>query len=140
MSSRQVAIDLVRQWFTYCNAHDIEGIVSLCAEYATWSDSGVPLVRKGKEAIAKSLRYSFGAFRDWRFEYRIVLADERTVVIELDNTATWTGAYLRQQPTGKKMAFSEAGIFEIAEGKVQAYRGYLDMHDWADQIDLKLPF
>ncbi len=140
MSAWQAATDLVHRWFSYCNAHDIEGIVSLCAEDATWSDSGVPLVRKGKEEIAKSLRYSFGAFPDWKFEYRIVLADEHTAVIELDNAATWTAPYLRQQPTGKKMAFPEAGIFEIADGKVQAYRGYLDMHDWAKQIGLKLPF
>lgn len=140
MSARRAAIDLVHRWFSYANAHDIDGILSLLAEGATWSDSGVPLVRTGKEAIAKSLRYSFEAFPDWKFDYRIVLADEHTVAIELDNAATWTGPYLRQQPSGKKMAFPEAGFFEIADGKVREYRGYLDMHDWANQIALRLPF
>ena len=91
MPGREAAIDLVNRWFAFANAHDVEGIVSLLAEDATWQDSGVPLVRKGKEANAKSLRYSFNAFPDWHFDYRIVLADEHTVAVEIDNTATWTG-------------------------------------------------
>ena len=140
MPGREAAIDLVNRWFAFANAHDVEGIVSLLAEDATWQDSGVPLVRKGKEANAKSLRYSFNAFPDWHFDYRIVLADEHTVAVEIDNTATWTGPYLRQEPSGKRMAFPEAGFFEIAGGNAQAYRGYLDMHEWANQIGLKLPF
>ncbi|MCH7522647.1 MAG: nuclear transport factor 2 family protein [Chloroflexi bacterium] len=140
MPGREAAIDLVNRWFAFANAHDVEGIVSLLAEEATWQDSGVPMLHKGNEAIAKNLRHAFGAFPDWRFKYRIRLADEHTVAVEIDNTATWTQPYLGQQPSGRTAAFPEAGFFETTNGKIHAYRGYLDMHEWANQIGLKLPF
>ncbi len=99
-------------------------------EIANWfTDDGVyhnmPMEpAKGRDNILNLLRFILAPARKVEFEIKGIAADGNTVFTERVD---------RFEMDGKRVELPVAGVFEIENGKIRAWRDYFDLATWTKQ-------
>ena len=117
--------DLVARFIAAWEAKDIDAIMSHFAEGATYHNIPMP-----KLTGAAQIRPFIAGF----------LADAETVTFEMLSSAENGDRVLNERvdtfhlTSGKTLRFEVMGVFEIADGKIAAWRDYFDMKDVEKQM------
>ncbi len=117
--------DLVARFIAAWEAKDIDAIMSHFAEGATYHNIPMPRLTG-----AAQIRPFIAGF----------LADAETVTFEMLSSAENGDRVLNERvdtfhlKSGKTLRFEVMGVFEIADGKIAAWRDYFDMKDVEKQM------
>lgn len=103
---------------------DINGLLALCAENVEWVSSGpseMPTagIRRGHEQVAQFFTALDELFEFERFEPKQFIAQGEQVVVLGADTA-------KVKATGKVLTEEWAHAFTIRDGKIAAFREYID--------------
>ena len=113
MSAESVVRAELEAW----SALDVEEIIAHFAPDAVWDDpSHGPIV--GSDKIRLAVEGFVGRMTHAEMEIRHLLADDNIVMTERIDRFTFDG---------RQVAASIMGVFEVADGKITAWRDYFDM-------------
>jgi steroid delta-isomerase-like uncharacterized protein len=117
------------------NDQDLDRFFSLHTEDTTSHEVFFPAPLKRtefREFLGEFLR----AYPDARIETRAMIAEGDTVSVENVLTATFTGPFRGQAPTGRSFTAREAVFFELDDGRIRAARIYIDQKSIEAQLGL----
>jgi ketosteroid isomerase-like protein len=122
--TEQQNIEIVKRGYEAFGQGDINGLLALCAESIEWVSSGpseLPTagIRRGHEQVAKFFTALDGLYEIERFEPRQFIAQGEQVVVLGADTA-------KIKATGKVLTEEWAHAFTIRDGKIAAFREYID--------------
>jgi limonene-1,2-epoxide hydrolase len=111
---------------SFCKAwanRDVEEIMSYFAEDAVYHN--IPVVpMKGKAAIQAVIT---------AFMAPATAVDWEVLGVAESGNAVFTERVDRFEIAGKKVELPVAGVFEVEDGKISAWRDYFDMATWTRQ-------
>jgi uncharacterized protein len=122
--NEQQNIEIVKRGYEAFGRGDINGLVELCTENVEWASSGpseMPTagVRRGREQVAQFFKAVDQLFEIQRFEPKQFIAQGEQVVVLGGDTA-------KVKATGKVLTEEWAHAFTIRDGKIAAFREYID--------------
>ena len=122
--TEQQNIEIVKRGYEAFGRGDINGLLALCAENVEWVSSGpseMPTagIRRGREQVAQFFKAVDQVFEIQRFEPKQFIAQGEQVVVLGDDTA-------KVKATGKVLTEEWAHAFTIRDGKIAAFREYID--------------
>ncbi len=122
--TEQQNIEIVKRGYEAFGQGDIKGVLALCAENVEWVSSGpsqMPTagIRRGHEQVAQFFTAVDELFQFERFEPKQFIAQGEQVVVLGANTA-------KVKATGKVLTEEWAHAFTIRDGKIAAFREYID--------------
>ena len=122
--TEQQNIEIVKRGYEAFGRGDINGLLALCAENVEWVSSGpseMPTagIRRGHEQVAQFFKALDQVFEIQRFEPKQFIAQGEQVVVLGDDTA-------KVKATGKVLTEEWAHAFTIRDGKIAAFREYID--------------
>ena len=122
--SEQQNIEIVKRGYEAFGQGDINGLLALCAENVEWVTPGpaeMPTagIRRGHEQVGKFFTALDELFEIERFEPKQFIAQGEQVVVLGDDTA-------KVKATGKVLTEAWAHAFTIRDGKIVAFREYID--------------
>ena len=122
--AEQQNIEIVKRGYEAFGQGDINGLLALCAENIEWVTPGpseMPTagIRRGHEQVAKFFTALDELFEIQRFEPKQFIAQGEQVVVLGDDTA-------KVKATGKVLTEAWAHAFTIRDGKIAAFREYID--------------
>jgi ketosteroid isomerase-like protein len=122
--SEQQNIEIVKRGYEAFGRGDINGLTALCAETVEWASSGpseMPTAgtRRGHAQVAEFFQAVDQLFEMQRFEPRRFVAQGDQVVVLGGDT-------VKVKATGKVLTEEWAHAFTIRDGKIAAFREYID--------------
>lgn len=113
----------IRLLFDRVAAKELDGVAEMFAEDAVFVDAADPAQVEGRAAIRDMVADMWTGLPDFHVE-RIVtmVADGNTVMAELDLLGSHQGKYLGYQPTGNRIEWSTAVLYELNEEGDQIVR------------------
>ncbi|MGB8649805.1 MAG: ester cyclase [Mycobacteriales bacterium] len=123
------------------NDHDVDKVLSFLTEDVVWTEPGLPMPVRGKEAAATSVRDTFTAFPD------ISWPKEDMRVYTSDNPAFAASSYTMVgtmhgrmapgfAPTGKRFRLTGACLYELRDGLIARHTILYDSVTAMQQIGL----
>ena len=125
-ANKAVIRDFVDAW----NERDLDRFEVLMADGAVLHVGGaeVPCDPAGTRAIAEAWT---GAFPDWRFDLRTLVAEADRVVAHMPYSGTQRGRILGVPATGRSCTVDEIVIFRIVDGRIaEAWEVYDEAGMW----------
>ena len=116
---------LVRRFCDSWASGDLDTIVSFFADDAVYHNIPVEPVR-GVDAIRATIAGFTTGVESVVFETKLLVADGDIVFTERDDVFTFPG--------GHRIALAVAGVFEVSDGKIAAWRDYFDMQQFVSQL------
>jgi uncharacterized protein len=122
--NEQQNIEIVKRGYEAFGRGDVNGLVALCTENVEWASSGpsdMPTagIRRGREQVAQFFNAVDQVFEIQRFEPKHFIAQRDRVVVLGGDTA-------KVKATGKVLTEEWAHAFTIRDGKIAAFREYID--------------
>jgi ketosteroid isomerase-like protein len=122
--TEQQNIEIVKRGYEAFGRGDINGLLALCAENVQWVSSGpseMPTagIRRGHEQVGQFFKAVNDVFEIQRFEPKQFVAQGEQVVVLGEDTA-------KVKATGKVVTEEWAHAFTIRDGKIAAFREYID--------------
>ena len=122
--TEQQNIEIVKRGYEAFGRGDINGLLALCAENVEWVSPGpseLPTagIRRGREQVAQFFGAVDQVFEIQRFEPMQFVAQGEQVVVLGKDTA-------KVRATGKVLTEAWAHAFTIRDGKIAAFREYID--------------
>jgi steroid delta-isomerase-like uncharacterized protein len=77
-----------------------------------------PDTPQGKAGFKQFFEQMFKAMPDWSYTIKKIVAEGDTVMMYSTTTATHSGEWLGNPPTGNKLNFDVVDIFRIEDGKI----------------------
>ena len=116
-------MSIVQDFAAAFNRQDMDALLGLFTDTATYDD--LFFGRHGGRAGLRDLfARMFREGRDYRWSMDAIVADERRAAAEWTFSYTVTDAVPRS--AGRKIRFGGMSLFELAGGKIKAYREYAD--------------
>jgi limonene-1,2-epoxide hydrolase len=127
--NREENLAIIRRFIDACVRAEPEEFASYFTEDATWWNAPWQPIR-GREAIRETFRRGASRMKAQPWEIRIMVADGDTVVAErVDHFLI--GEHRVSVPC--------IGIFELREGKIDAWRDYWDLQQFERQLVSRNP-
>lgn len=122
--TEQQNIEIVKRGYEAFGQGNINGLLALCAETVEWASSGpseMPTagIRRGHVQVAQFFTAVNELFEFERFEPKRFIAQGDQVVVLGTDTA-------KVKSTGKVLTEEWAHAFTIRDGKIAAFREYID--------------
>ena len=117
LTSRQQAVEFVRELQRLVNAHDTAGLAALYAEDAVTVSPMFPLIC-GRDAIASSWNRIFTLFPDWSVNVSDVLVDGDRIAFVGSAGATDVNGWFGQAPTGERIEYRAIIVLTIASSGI----------------------
>jgi len=122
--TEQQNIDVVKRGYAAFGQGDISGVLSLCADNVEWASPGpseMPTAgtRRGRDQVAQFFEAVDQVYEVQRFEPKEFIAQGDQVVVLGSDTA-------KIKATGKVVTEEWAHVFTIRNGKIAAFREYID--------------
>lgn len=116
-------MSIVEDFAAAFNRQDMDALLDLFTDTATYDD--LFFGRHGGRAGLRDLfARMFREGRDYHWSMDAIVADERRAAAEWTFSYTVTDAVPRS--AGRKIRFGGMSLFELAGGKIKAYREYAD--------------
>ena len=130
--AEQQNIEIVKRGYEAFGRGDINGLLALCDENVEWvtpgpSDLPTAGIRRGREQVAQFFKAVDEMFEFERFEPKQFVAQGEQVVVLGDDT-------LRVKATGKVLTEGWAHAFTVRDGKIAAFREYIDTADTVAEL------
>jgi steroid delta-isomerase-like uncharacterized protein len=129
MTQRDELRALYLTYLEYCNAHDIDGMLSFYTSTIKVND-----VSMGPAAVAAQFAPLFSAFPDWHWEMRNLVADGDYIALHFTVTGTHRRAFQGVEPTGRRVTISEFTFYHLEDGKFAEVWDHADMDAAMRQI------
>ena len=122
--NEQQNVEIVKRGYEAFGRGDINVVLELCEEEVEWASSGpseMPTagIRRGRDQVAQFFKAVDQVFEIQRFEPRQFIAQGDQVVVLGGDTA-------KIKATGKVLTEEWAHAFTIRNGKIAAFREYID--------------
>ena len=125
------------------NSHDVEKLLTLCAEDIVWQDVGSPDPYRGKEGVRRFMQGWITALPDLNYWEKNRLATEDAVAVEFEFSGTNSGPIQGAPgmppilPTGKKVNAVKGAYFGVARrGHWVQFSSYPDLSGFMMQLGL----
>lgn len=90
----------------------------------------------GRDGLEQFIRAIVTGFPDFHVTLLDMLSSEDRVMYEAEASMTHEGKFLEIPPTGEKVELRYMGKINIADGKVQEHRVYIDSQEFFEQLGL----
>lgn len=126
------SVETVRKMLGAFNDQDVDSYLSYFAEDVDvlWPDGATPDLEGIREDFAEILSFS----SDRKFNLERTTCEGDRVVAEWTATGTHTGEMAGMPPTGRKLSFPMAHVFDFEEGKVKKWRVYFNYQTLFQQL------
>jgi steroid delta-isomerase-like uncharacterized protein len=116
-------VSVVRQFEKAFNANDVDGLVALFTERATYTDTFFG-PHTGHPALREMFARMFREGRDYTWRMETVVEDARHAAAEWSFGYVVTDAVPRS--AGRKVGFRGMSLFVLENGRIADYREYFD--------------
>jgi len=116
-------MNLVERFAEAFNRRDVDGLLSLFTEDATYRDLFY-CPHSGEPALRRMFERMFREGRDYRWHMEAIVMDARRAAAEWTFGYTATAAVPRSE--GRSVRMAGMSIFDLEDGKIRAYREYSD--------------
>ena len=116
-------MNLVERFAEAFNRRDVDGLLSLFTEDATYRDLFYG-PHSGQPALRRMFERMFREGRDYRWHMEAIVMDARRAAAEWTFGYTATAAVPRSE--GRSVRMAGMSIFDLEDGKIRAYREYSD--------------
>ena len=138
--SVEFIVDRARRWLVGWNAHDVEGLVSMCTEAVVWDDPALPDTVYGHDGVRGFLRAIFKTFPDLRIEGTdgIFLTMGPRALVPYRLTGTMRGDWEPRglTATGRTVDYRGIDDWEFGDGRLCRYNTHYDSLEAARQLGL----
>jgi predicted ester cyclase len=133
--------DWGRRWLEVWNAHDVDGIVSMCTEDVSWHDPALPEWVHGREEVRRFAAATFRAFPDVRIEeleppYLATTSPKALSPYRFVGTMSGPWEYADIAATGASVDFRGVDEWEFRGELLCRYDTHYDGMDVARQMGL----
>ena len=128
-----MASDFVQRWLDSYNSRSFP-IEELYTSDCTLTEGGPTM--HGPDEVRAYFKGYVAAFPDGRNELVSAVESPERVAIEVRFTGTNTGPMGETPPTGKRVEWPFAVVFDMEDGKAKAHRGYGDQASLMRQLGL----
>jgi steroid delta-isomerase-like uncharacterized protein len=128
----EVLDDLAAAW----TAHDIDRVLSLCADDCVYEDVTMAAVNRGKGELKAFAGAVLAAFPDFKMKLTSGFTAGTWAGAEWTISGTHKGDLPGMPATGKTFIVRGASICELEEGKIKRNSDYWDMVTFLKQIGL----
>jgi len=118
-------IDIVRDFCDSWAKGDLDALSAFFTDDAVYHNIPVAPV-KGRDAIRATIAGFTTGVESVVFETHKIAADGNVVFTERDDIFTFTN--------GTRVSLPVAGVFEVRDGKIAAWRDYFDMNMFTSQL------
>jgi steroid delta-isomerase-like uncharacterized protein len=115
---------IVYEWARLWSAHDVDGLMALFTEDASYHDLALGHSVHGRKELESFVRGTFKTFPDFRIEIRHAVGDQTTAVGEWEMSGTFAGASFGQPPTGKQFRIPGCCVMHLNDGRIATHRDY----------------
>ena len=123
---------VVRKMFEAINKKNLASLDKLMAPDFVLHINGRQ--KQGWEANKQFLEAEIRAFPDLHVTIEDIIAEGDLVCVRLQETATHNGEYRGLAPTGRKLSYSVAAFWRLAEGKIAEGLVTYDQMDFLKQL------
>jgi steroid delta-isomerase-like uncharacterized protein len=114
-------VNLVERFAEAFNRLDVDGLLACFTADATYRDLFYG-PHAGQAALRGMFERMFREGRDYRWNMDAIVTDDRRAAAEWTFGYTATAGVPRSE--GRRVRFSGMSIFEVADGRIRAYREY----------------
>jgi steroid delta-isomerase-like uncharacterized protein len=137
-------VDWARRWLAGWNAHDVEGLVSMCHRDVVWDDPALPQTVYGHEGVRGFLRAIFETFPDLQIETSegifLTMGPRALGPYRLTGTMLGNWEPTGLTATGRRFAYRGIDEWEFRDGQLCRYNTHYDSLDAARQLGLLAQF
>jgi steroid delta-isomerase-like uncharacterized protein len=116
-------VSLVERFAEAFNRRDVDGLLALFTEDATYADLFFG-PHAGQAALRAMFERMFREGRDYRWQMNSIVTDARRAAAEWTFSYTATAAVPRSE--GRSVRFSGMSMFDLEAGRIRAYRECAD--------------
>ena len=116
-------MNLVERFAEAFNRRDVDGLLALFTEDATYADLFFG-PHAGQAALRAMFERMFREGRDYRWQMNSIVMDARRAAAEWTFSYTATEAVPRSE--GRSVRFSGMSMFDLEAGRIRAYREHAD--------------
>ena len=135
--------DWAQRYLEAWNAHDADGVASLCTEDIVWNDPGLPSPARGREGVRDFVRATKRAFPDFHVEELapIAISEGGLAFSQYRMTGTMRGRWtpFDLAPTGARISVLGVDEWTFRGEQMSHYRTYYDSLDMARQLGVLPP-
>jgi steroid delta-isomerase-like uncharacterized protein len=131
--SKELNIQVFRNWQNAFKAHDIDKMVSLLTDNIKINSISFGDY-KGKDGARKYWYKLFDTFPDIEIKPFKITADEDRIVTEISFSGTQKGHIYGSPSLDKKFHLSGAFVYEFIDGKIEEIRMYYDSNVFKKQL------
>lgn len=131
--SKELNIQVFRNWQNAFKAHDIDKMVSLLTDNIKINSISFGDY-KGKDGARKYWYRLFDTFPDIEIKPFKTTADEDRIVIEISFSGTQKGHIYGSPGLDKKFRLRGAFVYEFIDGKIEEIRMYYDSNVFKKQL------
>lgn len=131
-------VDWSRRWLAGWNAHDVEGLLSMCSKDIVWDDPALPDTAYGHEGVRGFLEAMFETFPDLEIEAGgkifFTVGPQALAPYRLTGTMRNDWEPRGVTATGKKVSYRGIDAWEFRDGQLCRYDTHYDSLDCARQL------
>ena len=126
---------IVYKWARLWSAHDVDGLMALFTEDASYQDLAIGHSVQGRQELENFVRGTFRTFPDFRIEIRHAVGDPTTAAGEWEMSGTFSGESFGQAPTGKQFRVPGCCVMHLIDGRIATHRDYWNESTFNRQVE-----
>lgn len=115
---------IVYEWARLWSAHDVNGLMALFTEDATYEDLAIGHSVHGRKELENFVRGTFKTFPDFRIEIRHAVGDQTMAAGEWEMSGTFSSESFGQAPTGKQFRVPGCCVMHLIDGRIATHWDY----------------
>jgi steroid delta-isomerase-like uncharacterized protein len=126
---------IVYEWARLWSAYDVDGLMALFTEDASYHDLGLGHSVHGRNELETFVRGTFKTFPDFRIDIRRAVGDSTTAAGEWEMSGTFMGESFGQAPTGKQFRVPGCCVMHLIDGRIAMHRDYWNGPTFDKQVN-----
>lgn len=130
---------LIEQVYAFETSHEIEKVLALLAEDATYEDVPLGVMARGHAEISNLLETMYAAMPDFAIRPVSIVTDGDSGSAEWIQSGTFRGDFgdLKATGTGKPFSVRGALIVRFANGRISRWTDYWSKSTFKEQVGLE---
>lgn len=130
-------IRLVEQVAALQTSHEIDTLLELFAEDATFEDVALGIVAEGRAKIREMFESIYASMPDYAQTLVSAVADEHRGGVEWIMSGTLTGDFPGLKATGKSFSLRAAAAIQFRNGRIGRWADYWSVSTFKQQVGLE---
>ena len=128
---------IIEQVYEFETSHEIDKVLALFAEDATYEDVPLEVMAKGHAGIRDLLETMYVSMPDFAITRVSVVADEDSGSAEWIQSGTFCGDFGDLKATGKPFSVRGGSIVRFANGRISRWTDYWSKSTFKEQVGLE---